>query len=177
MRFVSATLCSAALVTLGFVAATPAASLAALDAAAPGGAMMVAPRTATLNGVITGGKGINLSCSGVTAEVHDSTGKVVATAPTTSNGNGGCTFSTKVPANLALTSCAGRVALGAMVEHTNDLNGGTRQTFMMTSRSVVNGHERLGTLGSSHIYSTIASVSAISGNNAGSANITVGAEP
>jgi hypothetical protein len=64
-----------------------------------------------------------------------------------------------------------------MVEHTNDLNGGTRQTFMMTSRSVVNGHERLGTLGSSHIYSTIASVSAISGNNAGSANITVGAEP
>jgi len=56
MRFVPATLCSAALITLGFVAATPGTSLAALDAAAPGGAMM-APRTATLNGVISGGKG------------------------------------------------------------------------------------------------------------------------
>jgi hypothetical protein len=172
MRFVPATLCSAALITLGFVAATPGTSLAALDAAAPGGAMM-APRTATLNGVISGGKGVNLSCSGVTAEVHDSTGKIVATAPTTSNGNGGCAFSTKVPANIALTSCAGRVALGAM----NQLNGGTHQSFMMTSRSVVNGHERIGTLGSSHIFSTVASVSAISGNGAGSANITVGAEP
>jgi len=171
MRFVTATLCSAALVTLGFVAATPAASLAALDASMPNAVSGFS--MTTLNGVISAGKGLTLNCSGVTAEVHDSTGKIVATAPTTPNGSGGCAFSAKVPMHMALTSCAGRVALGAM----NELNGGTHQTFMMTSRSVVNGHERLGTLGSSHIYSTVASIPAITGANAPPATITVGAEP
>ena len=116
MRFVTATLCSAALVTLGFVAATPAASLAALDASAPAPAgMMAAPQMATLNGVISG-KGVNLSCSGVTAQVRGPNGNVVANAPTTPNGSGGCAFSAKVPMHMALTSCAGRVALGAMNE-------------------------------------------------------------
>jgi hypothetical protein len=164
MRFVPATLCSAALVTLGMVAATPGVSTAALDAMAVG-------RTATLNGVITGGPGVKLSCGGVTAEVHDSSGKIVSTAPTTPNGAGGCAFAAKVPAGIALSSCAGRVALGAA----NQM--GAMHTFEMSSRSVVNGHERIGTLGSSHIFSTIVITGAITTGGASTANITVGAEP
>ena len=171
MRFVTATLCSAALVTLGFVAATPAASLAALDASMPNAVSGVS--MTTLNGVISAGKGLTLNCSGVTAEVHDSTGKIVATAPTTPNGSGGCAFSAKVPMHMALTSCAGRVALGAA----NELNGRSQALSLNFTRSMVNGHERIGTLGSSHIYSTVASIAAISGNSAAPVMITVGAEP
>jgi len=44
----------------------------------------------------------------------------------------------------------------------NQLNGGTHQ-LLMTSRSVVNGHERIGTLAQPHLQH-VASVSAISGN-------------
>jgi hypothetical protein len=48
--------------------------------------------------------------------------------------------------------------------------------FMATQRTVVNGHERLGTLGSSHVFSTVANISALNGDGKSTANITVGTE-
>lgn len=171
MRYIPAVLCSAALIALGFVAATPGVATAALDAAAPAGGMMVAGRTATLNGVIKGAPGVNLNCGSTTAEVH-SNGKLIATVPTTSNGAGGCAFSTKVPANIALSSCAGRVALGAA----NEMGASRAFTFQSTQRSVVNGHERIGTLGSKNVFSTVSTLGSLNGGATQTTQITVGTE-
>jgi hypothetical protein len=167
VRFAPATLCAAALVV--FIVATPRVSNAALDASAP------APQTkltfTTLTGTIKGGPGVNLSCGGTSAQIRASSGKIVADVPTTPNGSGGCDFKASVPMGLALSACAGRVALGAA----NQLVGVNKMSlnFSSTARSVVNGHERLGTLGSAHVYSSIAT---ISGNSGGNVNITVGTE-
>jgi hypothetical protein len=170
LRFVPAMLCTAALAAS--VVAIPRVSNAAPDAVgAP--AVQTKITFATLTGTITGGPGVKLSCAGTTAQVRDSSGKVVADVPTTPNGAGGCDYKASVQTRLALSACAGRVALGAI----NELGGANKLSlnFRSTPRSVVNGHERLGTLGSANVYSTVANIGAITGNT--QANITVGTEP
>jgi hypothetical protein len=169
MRSISAAICTTALAAFVLVAANPGAAVAADAMMAPG---MKMAAMATVNGVISGGKGVNLDCGGTTAEVHDATtGKVVASVPTTPAGGGSCAFTARVPAGIALSSCAGKVALGAANEM-----GGMHSMFMATQRTVVNGHERLGTLGSSHVFSTVANISALNGDGKSTANITVGTE-
>jgi hypothetical protein len=169
MRSISAAACTAALAAFGLFAANPGVALAADAMMAPG---MKMAAMATVNGVISGGKGVNLDCGGTTAEVHDaSTGKVVASVPTTPAGGGSCAFSARVPAGIALSSCAGKVALGAANEM-----GGMHTMFAATQRSVVNGHERIGMAGGAHVFSTVANIGAINGDGKSTATITVGTE-
>jgi hypothetical protein len=157
LRSVSATVGAATLAAFGILVANP-------------GAALAADTMGSLGGAISGGKGVKLDCGGTTVSVLDPSGKIVATGPTTPAGDGSCTFTLRVPAGVALSTCAGKIAFA------ND-SGGMRSLYLASPPMMVNGHEQLGTIGGNHVYSTVVSIASLSGGGRATAAIAIGTEP
>jgi hypothetical protein len=130
---------------------------AVLLAAIPSFAMatdVLTPKSDTIiaNGVVVGGPGVKLNCGSVSVEFHNAQGALVAKSNTTAGG-GGCAYSTKVPARMALTSCAGLFTRSS-IDSPNFAPAGAKMFDAASNR------EGLGTIGGMHIYSGISQVSA-----------------